>query len=79
MDLELIGFWRAFGSSCCHNNVLNFVYPTAVKCSWGIVFTHGVGMGGQVVGWREKVCLGCISETVRCRKLILGTDIGQGV
>ena len=28
--------------------------------------------GGQ---W-EKVCLGCISETVRCRKLILGWDIG---
>ena len=27
-------------------------------------------------GRREKVCLGCISETVRCRKLILGRDIG---
>ena len=25
---------------------------------------------------REKVCTGCISETVRCRKLILGWDIG---
>ena len=31
-------------------------------------------MGGQ----REKVCPGCISETVRCRKLILGRDIGLG-
>ena len=25
---------------------------------------------------REIVCLGCISEMVRCRKLILGRDIG---
>ena len=29
-------------------------------------------MGGQ---W-EEVCPGCISETIRCRKLILGRDIG---
>ena len=28
-------------------------------------------------GWRrEKACPGCISETIRCRKLILGRDIG---
>ena len=26
--------------------------------------------------WREKVCPGFISETVKCRKLILGRDIG---
>ena len=31
-------------------------------------------MGGQ----REKVCLACISETVRCRKLILDKDSGLG-
>ena len=34
----------------------------------------------MVSGWAggrwEKVCPGCISETVRCRKLILGSDIG---
>ena len=42
----------------------------------GIVFTHGVWMGGQAGGRREKVSLGCISETVRCRKLILGMDTG---
>ena len=34
----------------------------------------------MVTGWagglREKVCPGCISETLRCRKLILGRDIG---
>ena len=32
--------------------------------------------GGWVGGRREIVCPGCISETVRCRKLILGRDIG---
>ena len=36
----------------------------------------------MVSGWaderREKVCPGCISETVRGWKLILGTDIGWG-
>ena len=41
-----------------------------------IVFTHGVRAGVRMGGQREKVCLGCISETVRCRKLILGRDIG---
>ena len=35
-------------------------------------------MGGQACWWREKVCLGYISETVRCMKLILGRDIGWG-
>ena len=50
---------------------INDFYPTALKGCRGIVFTHGVRMGG-----REEVCLGCISEPVRCRKLILGRDIG---
>ena len=44
------------------------------KGCWGIVFTHGVQMGGRC----EKVCPGCISEIIRCRKLILGRDIGRG-
>ena len=26
----------------------------------------------------QKVCWGCISETIRCKKLILGRDIGFG-
>ena len=30
----------------------------------------------QPAGRREKVCPGFISETVRCRKLINGMDIG---
>ena len=64
--------------------VLLAFYPTALKGCWGIVFTHGVRMGGRPVGQaggrvggrREKVCPGCISEIIRCRKLILGRDIG---
>ena len=31
-----------------------------------------IQVGSRVVG---KVCQGCIAETVRCRKLILGRDI----
>ena len=31
---------------------------------------------GDSISTTEKVCLACISETVRCRKLILGRDIG---
>ena len=46
-------------------------YPTALKGCRGIVFTHGVRMGGR----REIVCPGSISATIRCRKLILGRDI----
>ena len=48
-------------------------YPTALKGCQGTVFTHDVQMGGWVAG---KICLGCISETVKCRKLILCRDIG---
>ena len=33
-------------------------------------------VSGWAGGRREKVCPGCISETVSCRKLILGRDIG---
>ena len=38
-------------------------------------FPHGSDFV-EVIWRREIVCLGCISETVRCRKLILGRDIG---
>ena len=38
-------------------------------------------MFGRAVEWsaggvREEICPDCISETIRCRKLILGRDIG---
>ena len=48
----------------------------------GVLFSPMVSgwAGGRPGGWaggrREIVCPGCISETVRCRKLILGRDIG---
>ena len=32
--------------------------------------------GGQMGCRMQKVYLGCISESIRCRKLILGRDIG---
>ena len=51
-------------------------YPTALKDCRGIVFTHGVRMGRRAAG---KVYRASISKTVRCRKLILGRDIGWGV
>ena len=57
-------------------------YPTVFKGCAGIVFTQSVRIGGQTgrwVGrWCEKVCSGCISETIRCRMLKLGRDIGGG-
>ena len=45
-----------------HSKIFTIFYPTALK-----------GRRGIAVG---KVCPGCISEIVRCRKLILGRDIG---
>ena len=50
-----------------------------IKGGWGIVFTHGVRMGRQVGEWQKKVYQGCIPETVRCRKLIVGRAIGWGL
>ena len=36
-------------------------------------------VSGWVGGWASgKVCLACISETVRCRKLILGRTLVRG-
>ena len=54
------------------NGVIATFYPTALKGSQGIVFTHCVRVGGQL----EKLCPGYISETIRYRKFILGRGIG---
>ena len=61
----------------------------SVLVSCVVVFTPqplravGVLFSPMVSGWVssrwEEVCPGCISETVRCRKLILGRDIGYEV
>ena len=61
-----------------HAFIKYLYYPTALKGRQSIVFTHGVWMVGQAL-WGEKLCPGCISETIRYRKLILGRDIGWGV
>ena len=43
----------------------------------GVLFSPMVsGWAGGRAGGGKRVCPGCISETVRCRKLILGRDIG---
>ena len=54
--------------------IINDFYPIALKGCVVMVFTHGVRMGRQ---W-EEACLGCISETGRCKMSILGRDIGWG-
>ena len=48
-------------------------YPTALRAV-GVLFSPMVS--GWAGGRREEVCPACISEAVRCRKLILGRDIG---
>ena len=51
---------------------IKFILFYSTGCR-GIVFTHGVWMGGRAAG---KVCPACISGIVRCRNLIRGRDIG---
>ena len=52
----------------CLSSKLPVFYPTALTGCQGIVFTM---LSGWVGGWREIVCPGCLSETVRCRNLYL--------
>ena len=52
-------------------------YPIALKGFRGIVFIHGVWMGGSVGEW-GKLCPDCILETVRYRKLILIGTLVRG-
>ena len=71
-------FFQTLLIKCFKNILAKTLLPTALKGCQGIVFTHGVRIGWRS-GWlREKVCTGCISETIRCRKCILGRDIGWG-
>ena len=51
-------------------NVVGFDTPQPLRAV-RVLFSS---MGGR----RENVCPVCISETIRCRKLILGRNIGQG-
>ena len=51
---------------------LYFFTPQPLRCP------NGQASGGGGGRQREEVCLACISETVRCRQLILGRNIGRG-
>ena len=66
-------------STVFYNCLFTPFYPTALKGCQGIIFIHGVWVGGRAGGQRGKVCPGCISKNVRCRKLILGNYIGWGM
>ena len=60
------------------NTTCNFIFRMMVHFyNVGVLFSPM--MGGWAGEWQEKVCPGCNSETIRCRKLILGRDIGWGV
>ena len=56
------------------NSVLILVFTPQPLRAVGVLFSPMVS--GWVGGLREKVCPGYISETIRCRKLILSRDIG---
>ena len=64
---------------------INFQNPgfrSVSKARKPVFITPLLLLSPMVSGWaggrREIVCPGCISETVRCRKFILGRDIGWG-
>ena len=60
------------------NYVVHVLFTPQPLRAVGVLFSPMVSgwAGGHPVGQWEKVCPGCISETIRCRKLILGRDIG---
>ena len=68
LDLQFQGNWWPL-----KGQILAIFYPSALRAV-RVLFSPMVF--GWVGGWREEVCPACISETVRCRKLILGRDIG---
>ena len=51
-----------------------YFYPTALKICLGIVFIHGVWMGGREFDGKSLSAL--YLRTIRCRKMILFRDIG---
>ena len=70
--------WKVKGYHWKLYCMLNYpVYEVVGPFYVGVLFSPMES--GWAGGWREIVCPGCISETVRCRKFILGRDIGWGV
>ena len=45
---------RYLMETSCNRVLFMHFYPIALKGCQGIVFIHGVQMGGWVAGWREK-------------------------
>ena len=87
-----IAYWPGTKVSQGHPDVVATDNPLCLQLLWNTctdvacVFTPqplravGVLFSPMVSGWAgrrwEEVCPACISETVRCRKLIFGRDIG---
>ena len=74
----------ASGHRCVLNLVLlniHAVFTPQPLRAVGVLFSPMVSgwAVGRAGGRQEKVSPGCISETIRCRKLILGRDIGKDV
>ena len=69
-----INIYRLHCSTLFFDRISIFVVTPQPLRAVGVLFSPMVS--GWAGGWREKVCPGCISDTVRCRKLILGRDIG---
>ena len=71
--LDVIASFSFGAKECAEEFLQRYVFTPQPLRAVGVLFSP------MVSGWagrREIVCPGCISETVRCRKLILGRDIG---
>ena len=83
---DLKNFWitRNFKINKFVKCKYDIVFTLQLLRAVGVLFSPMVsGWAGRRTSWwaggrPEKVCPGCISETVRCRKLILCRDIGWG-
>ena len=75
--LSIIFSMTAVASQASQLNINISVFTPHPLRAVGVLFSPMVS--GWAGGRREIVCPGCISETVRCRKFILGRDIGWGV
>ena len=74
--MQVIGGNSLLGIAIGYHNLSNLVMVI-----WLLALrAAGVSgwVGGRAFGQREIVCPGCISETVRYRKFILGRDVGWG-
>ena len=70
-------YLAALAEVCALGVLSSFVFtPQPLRAVGYCFFAHG---DWWVDGQQGKVCPGYISETIRCRKLILGGDIGWGM